>query len=208
MVDWDEIKKELKKLTPEKAIEYLKYLLETLKDKEVLENVKKEIENIKEVITQKKDWKKTADIIPIRRDVLNELESMSRPARREINLERAVETIEKDLGKPEEKSVEYNKGNVDYGQYLSDRIDMGYDKPNSTFNRERLTQNPERRHLELIEQQRKGGYKETEVQQQKQGPQYETKPHIPEPVKAPGSTIGEFKYESSTINTKVKKSEI
>lgn len=173
MVKWDEIQKELKKLTPEKALEYLKYLLETIKDKEILENIKKEIKNIKELIIQKKDWKKTADIMPISRDVLQELETMSRPARRELNLERAVETIEKDLVKPEEKSVEYNKGSVDYGQYLSERIDMGYNKPNSTFQKEHLTQNPERRHLELIEQQSKGGYQK-EGEKKKEEFKYET----------------------------------
>ena len=164
MVNWDEIKKELKKLTPERALEYLEYLLTVVKDKELLDNIEKEIEHVKELIKEKKDWKKITEITPISRDIERELQEISRERPRlkpEINLERAVETIEKNLKiKEEEKSVEYNKGGVDYGQYLMEKVDMGYQKLGSTFETDRLIERPEARHLELIEQQRRGnGYK-------------------------------------------------
>jgi len=189
MVDWDEIKKELKKLMPERALEYLEYLQETVKDREILAKIKEESEHIKEVISQKKDWKKIVDITPISRDVEKELIEMARerPVRKELDLEKAVEIMERDLKpKEEEKGVEYNKGGGDYGQYLSERIDISYSKPDSTFDREQLIQNPERRYIELIEQQRKGGYHETKTHEKKEEKE-------------------EFKYETKVDNYKRKK---
>ncbi|MBL7148412.1 MAG: hypothetical protein ISS82_06300 [Nanoarchaeota archaeon] len=163
MVNWDEIKKELKKLTSERALEYLEYLLTVIKDKEILDKIRQEVEHIKELIKEKKDWKKIGEITPIRRDVEHELQEISRerPVRQELNLERVVDIMEKDLHvKEEEKGVEYNKGRSDYGQYLSEKIDMGYDKPGSTFEIGKLTEQPETRHIETMRQQRRAGYGE------------------------------------------------
>lgn len=181
MVTWDDIKKELKKLTPERALEYLEYLLTVIKDKEILDKIREEIGHVKDLIQEKKDWKKQADITPISRNVEQELREISRErpvVREELNLERAVETIEKDLGiKEEEKGIEYNKGTTsDYGQYLMEKLDTSYDKPDSTFETNRLIERPETRQIELIKQQRRGTYREgtTKQKDKKEEFKYET----------------------------------
>lgn len=188
MVNWDEIKKELKKLTPERALEYLEYILKTVKDKEILEEIKKEIENIKKVIQETKTWKKQGEITPISRDVLDSLQDMARerPQRREMNLEKAVDLISKDLNvKEEQKGVDYNKGGTDYGNYLIEKIDTGYEKPNSTFNPDKLIERPELRQIELIKQQRRGGYPEDKKEKRE-----------------------EFKYQTITTEYKRKKDDV
>jgi len=182
MVNWDEIQKELKKLSPERALEYLKYLQKTLKDKEILTKINEEIEQVEDLIKQAKNWKKTAVITPISRNVRNELEEMSRakPIRQELNLENAVEIIEKDLN-PKENGVKYGAGGTDYGTYLSEKLSIDYEKPGQNYNQNKSIENPERRHIELMEQQRKSSYKETTDKKE------------------------DFKYETITDNYKRKK---